>query len=219
MRNVFERMSNLAPATISVGYQKACSLVKGAIGLKSRLLTVGRRLAAARVTGLMSKVVVVALLGLLLFVLVAPHFGFVFLTIMGNSMSPALPAGSVAIVQPVADSEIEVGDVIAYRSTGEHSPMVTHRVTEVLGQDGSLSFQTGGDRNEEPDRNPVASSSIVGKVRFHIPLLGFLLNFVGQPIGYGLLVGLPAMVIITWEIRRITGQIGRWRERKRQGVM
>jgi len=214
-----ERMSNLVSATVSASVERPCGLVRRAARLRSKLLSTSRRPAAAKAIRLASNLMVIALLGLLLFVLVAPHFGFVFLALMGSSMAPALPAGSVAVVQPVAASEVKVGDIIAYRSTGERSPMVTHRVTEVLGQEGSLSFQTAGDRNEEPDRNPVASSSVVGKVRFHIPLLGFLLNLVRQPLGYGLLVGLPAMVIVTWEIWRIAGEIGRWRERDRQGVV
>ena len=219
MSSVFERMSNLVSAIASACFQRARGSLRRAIGLKSRLLTASRRPAATKAMRLVSTFTVITLLALFIFVLVAPLLGFVFLTVLGDSMAPALPAGSVAVVQPVASSDIRVGDIIAYKSRSEDSPLVTHRVTEVLSQEGSVSFQTGGDRNEEPDRNPVASSSVVGKVGFHIPLLGFLLSFVAQPMGYGLLVGLPAMVIIMWEIRRITGQIGRWRERDRQEVI
>jgi len=177
-----------------------------------------RSSAAAKASGVMSKVIVAALLGLLLFVLVAPHFGFVFLTVMGDSMSPALPAGSVAVVQPTAASEVKVGDIIAYRSSGERSLMVTHRVAEVLGQEGSLSFQTGGDRNEEPDRYQVSSSSLVGRVWFHVPFVGFVLDFVRHPLGYGLLVGLPAIAVIVVLVRGIGEQTGSSKARDRQGA-
>lgn len=219
MSSVFERMSNLVSATVSASVEWARGLIRRAMGLRSKLLSTSRSPTATKAMRLVSTFTAITLLALLIFVLVAPLLGFVFLTVLGDSMAPALPAGSVAIVQPVASSDIRVGDIIAYKSRSEDSPLVTHRVTEVLSQEGSVSFQTGGDRNEEPDNNPVASSSVVGKVGFHIPLLGFLLGFVAQPMGYGLLVGLPAMVIIMWEIRRIMGLIGRGRERDRQEVI
>src|SRR4030042_1827663 len=82
-------------------------------------------------------------LSLLLFVIVAPHFfGFTLINVMGGSMNPAIPAGSVAVVQPVAASEIKVGDIIAYQPEKEKSSPVAHRVVEVYSQKESISFQT-----------------------------------------------------------------------------
>ena len=70
-----------------------------------------------------------------------------------GSMSPTIPAGSVAIVQEGPASEIEVGDVVTV-DLGDLLP-VTHRVTSV--EPGAVDDQRiitmRGDANEQ-DRPP-----------------------------------------------------------------
>ena len=182
-------------------------LIRQGLDLKSRLFKISGRLSAAKPVRFISSLIVSGLLALVIFVLIAPQFGFVFLTIMGDSMAPALPAGSVAVVQPVAASNVEVGDIIAHRSISEQGPLVTHRVISVINQEGSLVFQTRGDYNEEPDTNRVASTRLVGKVGLHIPFVGYIFHFIRQPLGYGLLVGLPVLIIYAVILRRIWQQL------------
>jgi signal peptidase len=152
---------------------------------------------------------VLVFLALVLFLLLAPHlWGLRFITIMGGSMSPALPAGSIAVVQSVDSLDVEVGDVIAFSPEKEPGAMlVTHRVVENLDLAGVPTFQTKGDNNKEPDRNAVTSATLIGRVKFHIPLAGYILHFIKQPLGYGLLICLPAIVIILVELKNIREQI------------
>ena len=122
-------------------------------------------------------------------------------------MSPALPSGSVAMVQPVDVSEIEVGDIIAYQPSHVGSTVTTHRVVNIIHQEGDISFQTAGDNNEFADNNPVPSDCVIGKMQFHVPFLGYIIHFLKQPLGYVLLVGLPAIVIVALGIRGIPSRI------------
>ena len=155
------------------------------------------------------RLLVLVFLALVLFLLLAPHlWGLKFVTIMGGSMDPALPAGSIAVVHPVDSCDVEVGDVIAFSPEKEQkATIVTHRVVEVLDVANVITYQTKGDNNEEPDRNAVTSANLIGQVGFHIPLVGYILHFIKQPLGYGLLICLPAIVIILVEMKNIREQI------------
>ena len=175
--------------------------------LKSRALTISTHSAVIKATRLFSTLLFFTFLALLLFIITAPHlWGFSFLMVMGGSMSPALPSGSVAIVQPVDVSEIEVGDIIAYQPRHVGSTLTTHRVVNVIRQEGDISFQTAGDNNEFTDKNPVPSDCVMGKMQFHVPFLGYLIYFLKQPLGYVFLVGLPAIIIVILEIRGVTAR-------------
>jgi signal peptidase len=163
------------------------------------------------------RLLVLVFLTLVLFLLLAPHlWGLKFVTIMGGSMGPALPAGSIAVVQPVDSHDVEVGDVIAFSPEKEQkATIVTHRVVEVLDMANVLTFQTKGDNNKEPDRNAVTSANVIGQVRFHIPLVGYILHFIKQPLGYGLLICLPAIIIILVEMKNIREQINLSKKKSR----
>ena len=196
--------SNQGRASVSVSAQNTGGSPRNAMTTKA--------------TRLLTSMVILGILCLALLILAAPHLGFRLLTVTGGSMGSALPAGSVAVVKSVVVSEITTGDVVAYQRSPEHSSVVTHRVVEVLNQDGQLSLITAGDNNQHPDSYPVPAASVIGTVWFHIPLLGFLLYFVKQPLGYGLLIGLPALLIIIIEIKSIVRQKSSLKKRGQQDV-
>ena len=168
----------------------------------------GDRASWAKIARFLNYFLTLGFLALALFLFLAPYLAdYKFVSIMGGSMSPTLSAGSIAFVQPIASSKINTDDIIAYHAPSGRSTIVTHRVVEVINEGEYLSFQTAGDGNDNSDKNPVPSENVVGKVTFHIPYVGFVFNFVRQPIGYCLLIGLPALVIISIEMKRIVSQI------------
>lgn len=95
--------------------------------------------------------------------------GFTTFIITGGSMAPAIPTGSVTIVQSVPPSEVRVGDVVTYSQAGR---VVTHRVVE-MSSDGS--FRTKGDANAVADPERLSFGSRAGVVRANVPLLGYAL--------------------------------------------
>jgi signal peptidase len=164
-----------------------------------------------------SGAVLVALMMLLaVAVLFAPRFGWQIDVVMSSSMSPAMRAGGVVVTKPIAPDTIKLSDVIAY-----HSPLdgklVTHRVVGIQ-EHSPLYFQTKGDANEDPDPYLVPSENIVGKVRFYIPLLGYMTHFAKTPLGFILMLGIPGLIIIGLEMKNIWNELSEEERRKKAEV-
>ena len=126
-----------------------------------------------------------------------------FLIVLSGSMSPEINAGDVVVSMRVNPDEINVDDVITFRYKDRPENFITHRVVNVINENGNLSFVTKGDANEDPDQRIVESSELVGKVAFVIPYLGYLPHFARTKIGFVTLVIIPGSLIITNEIWNI----------------
>jgi signal peptidase len=137
-------------------------------------------------------------------ILVAPHFGWRFDAVYSGSMEPAIHVGSMAVVSQVDLATIRDGDVITFASHDKADSFVTHRVVGVTNDGRALLFRTKGDANDAPDEDSVRASDVVGKVRLSIPYAGYVADFLQKPLGFGLVIGLPALLIILFEARNIS---------------
>jgi len=117
-------------------------------------------------------------------------------TVDSGSMSPTIKQGALIIVQQVEPSEIKVGDIISYYGNG--TSVVTHRAREVISN--GESFTTRGDANDSDDALQVDGSKLIGKVVFHIGLIGYILKFLGTAYG---VVGLIAILTVSLIISKI----------------
>lgn len=120
--------------------------------------------------------------------------GYEVLVVQSGSMEPNYHVGSLVYVKPVDESELETGDVITFELGG--GVRGTHRIIEVLDEDGSLSFRTKGDANEAADQNPVLPEAVVGEVKFTIPCLGFLISYIQQPPGTYITISVVAVLLL-----------------------
>lgn len=116
------------------------------------------------------------------------------LVVQSGSMEPAYHVGSLVYVKPVEASRLQVGDTITFRMAD--GIRGTHRIVEVLQQDGQLSFRTKGDSNPQPDPTPVAREDVVGKVVFTVPRLGYLVTYIQQPPGMYVAISVAAMLFL-----------------------
>lgn len=132
--------------------------------------------------------------------------------VLSGSMEPAMPTGSVAFVQPTEPEQLDVGDIISFYHPEKPSRVVTHRLAEIVRQDGNLVFQTRGDANDDVDPWLVPAADVIGTVRFSVPYTGYVTQRLRSPLGFALLVGIPAAVIIVGELRNIAGQLRRRNE-------
>lgn len=114
-----------------------------------------------------------------------------------GSMSPAIPTGSVAIVQEIPASEIEVGDVVTV-DRGEDELPVTHRVTSVEpGPSADERVITmRGDANEQDDPYPYTVTT-VRSVLFSVPGIATTLASFGNPLMMGAMT-LVAGALVGW---------------------
>ena len=91
--------------------------------------------------------------------------------VASSSMEPAITAGSVVYVsQYQEDESISTGDIVSFQAG---DAMVTHRIVSVDREHGMA--VTKGDANQVCDSVPLSLDAIEGKVRFHIPSIGYLL--------------------------------------------
>lgn len=114
--------------------------------------------------------------------------------VQSGSMEPAYHVGSLVYVKPVDAAQLETGDVITFELGG--GVRGTHRIIEVLDENGTLAFRTKGDNNDNADYNPVLPEDIVGKVKFTIPYLGFLVTYIQQPPGTYVTISVVAVLLL-----------------------
>jgi len=121
--------------------------------------------------------------------------------VLSGSMEPAIHTGSVVIIKPEANYKI--GDVITFGKDTKKDIPTTHRILDVRVEKGVYVYETKGDANKTSDAGETAGDMVIGKVLLSIPFLGFVLNFAKQPFGFAVIVVLPAIIIISDEIKKI----------------
>jgi signal peptidase len=125
--------------------------------------------------------------------------------VKSGSMEPTILTGSVVIVKPQAS--YAEGDIITFGEDSKLQIPTTHRIIDIQGDFTNLTYTTKGDANEEEDPAPVHDGDIIGKVVVWVPYLGYVLDFARQPIGFTLMIGIPAGIIILDEIIRIIKEV------------
>ena len=132
-----------------------------------------------------------------------------FLVVLSGSMQPSINAGDVVVTISEKPYNIEIDDVITFKDAGSENAdrLVTHRVVDIKREGDQIYFQTKGDANENPDSELVSSSRLYGCVVFTIPFVGYIPHFVGQPIGFFLMIMIPGALIITFEVRNIIKEV------------
>lgn len=128
-------------------------------------------------------------------VLIAFFFNITLIMFKTGSMSPTIPAGSLAIVKQIPASDIHVGDVVTVNRSP--APPVTHRVTSVSPAAGpARSITLRGDANPANDPAPYVVTT-VRIVLFSVPQLAYAVNAVSNPLALaGITIG--AAGLVTW---------------------
>lgn len=134
--------------------------------------------------------------------------------VRSGSMEPTIMTGSVVLIHPV--TAYGLGDIITFGADTATRIPTTHRIVAVEEFNGHVQFRTKGDANEVEDREPTPAKDVIGKTIFAIPYLGYVLDFARQPLGFSLLIGVPAAIIILDEIVNIIHELARQRRRKRR---
>lgn len=113
--------------------------------------------------------------------------------VMTESMDPTIPPKTYILVEEISADEVEVGDVIVFKSTdprisGQYN---THRVIEKNGN----AFVTKGDNNPIDDGEYSAKAeNIVGRHVKTLPVLTFIGRVAISPVGFAVLI---ILLIIT----------------------
>jgi signal peptidase len=165
------------------------------------------------IANILSAIFVIVVLLLLISSFRIPIFPLDTRAVLSGSMEPAITTGSVVFIYP--RESYDEGDVITFRRKDSSLELpITHRIVGKEIVDGVVTYQTQGDANEYVDGGVVLPDEIYGKVIFHIPFLGRLLDFVKTPIGFSLLIIIPALLVIFDEIKKIRQEFVKGRKDK-----
>ncbi len=99
-------------------------------------------------------------------------FGYKPLVVLTGSMEPNLNVGDLIFVKKVSnENELSVGDIITFEEEGA-SQTITHRIVNIVDEDGVKAFETKGDNNSSNDISLIPSDRVVGKVFFKVNAVG-----------------------------------------------
>ena len=102
----------------------------------------------------------------------APNlFGYKFFNVISGSMKPNLEIGDVVIIKEIEN--INKGNIITFK---QQDSIITHRVVDIINEDGKIYYQTKGDNNNSNDENLVEFKDIEGIYVYRIPKIGIVIS-------------------------------------------
>jgi len=132
-------------------------------------------------------------------------------TDLSGSMEPTIAPGDVVIDEQIAPWEAKVGDIVTFRDPQDQSKLLTHRVVSTRDGGSRIWFVTQGDANNTREHWRVPATGEIGRVVYTVPWVGHLAVLTRTKLGWGLLIGVPLLLILIEELVRI------WRPRPRPG--
>lgn len=121
--------------------------------------------------------------------------GYFPLIVLTDSMYPEIESGDLIISHAQKTEEIEVGDVISFKDpAGNGSSIVTHRVMDILDENGKKSFVTKGDANNSEDAVPVPEDNLLAVYQGRIAGAGNLVMHMQTT--EGLLAGVVLPILL-----------------------
>ena len=123
--------------------------------------------------------------------------------VLTDSMYPVIESGDLIICNTANAEEIAEGDIISfYDPMGNGTSVVTHRVLEIVKEDGEISFRTKGDNNNAEDQVLVPADRLIGIYQTRIPKVGNVAMFMQTTPGLILCVVCPVLLMVGFDMLR-----------------
>lgn len=133
-----------------------------------------------------------------------PSVGGIFpMIVLTDSMYPVIESGDLIICKTAEADEIRVDDVISfYDPMGSGTSVVTHRVLEIVTEDGGIAFRTKGDNNNAEDTALVPGDSLIGIYSSRIPKVGHVAMFMQTTPGLIVCCVCPILLLVGYDVLR-----------------
>jgi signal peptidase len=106
-------------------------------------------------------------------------FGYQLHFVVSDSMSPAVNKGDVVTTKMADPTEISSGDIILFESkSNQQNTLLLHRVQDKHSNKDVIQFTTKGDSNKYTDFQTVSASKVKGLYVYHIPRIGWMIDFI-----------------------------------------
>ena len=138
-----------------------------------------------------------------------------------------IPTGSMVFIDAVPKDEeeaekwyskLKIGDVLTFKYVYVKQETITHRITGIApNADGGYTIRLEGDNKSSDSESLVqiintaeknSPNHVVGKVTGQSYLLGLLVRTLDSPVGLIFIIILPCLLIVFYEVLRITKMLG-----------
>lgn len=124
---------------------------------------------------------------------VPAFFGWKPFIVLSGSMETQISVGDIVIVKEVDTRTLKKGDIIAFRNK---DIVITHRIDDIITEDGKVKYITKGDNNNTRDEGTVLPEQVEGIFICNVHRLGNLAIFIQTPIGMVVCLSIPIILII-----------------------
>lgn len=129
--------------------------------------------------------------------------GYLPLIVLTDSMYPVIESGDLIICHTADAADIKEGDVISFFDpAGNGTSIVTHRVLEIVEENGERQFRTRGDNNNTEDKALVPAENLVGVYQSRIAGAGNIAMFMQTTTGLVVCVVLPIILLVGYDVIR-----------------
>jgi len=160
-----------------------------------------------------STIIVVIFVFCAVFLMGSRVLGYQVFNVISGSMEPHYSVGDLIYVKKVDVNDIKVGTPITF-VLNEDLVVATHRVVKIDVE--NQHFYTKGDANETADSTPVHFNNVIGVPKFSIPLLGYVSDFIQNPPGMYITIGVGAVLIIAVFLPDMLGKKKKEEEEKEE---
>ena len=146
-----------------------------------------------KIWNIISTTLVVLMVLCAVFLMGSRLMGYECYTVISGSMEPKYMVGDLIYVKEVDVKSIKAGDDITF-ILNEDLVVATHQVVRVDAE--NQRFYTKGLANEIEDQDPVHFNNVIGTPQFSIPKLGYVSDFVQNPPGMYITIGIGIILIL-----------------------
>lgn len=127
---------------------------------------------------------------------VPSFFGWKPFIVLSGSMETSIFTGDLVVVKETDAKVLKKDDIIAFRN--EADTVTTHRIVEVVNQNGNICFRTKGDNNNAEDADLVQTQDVEGIYVFKISGLGNILMDLKEPKNLAMILLVILVVGLIW---------------------
>ena len=126
-------------------------------------------------------------------------FGIKPFMVLSGSMETEIQIGDLILTKVIDPQTLRVNDVIAFRDA--EGTVTTHRIIDIVVQEGVTYFITKGDNNNSQDRNLVEYEDVEGIYIGRIPGIGSMMKSLSEPTTVMIIIiGITAVFVIGFTI-------------------
>ena len=124
-------------------------------------------------------------------------FGWKPFIVLSGSMESEIYSGDIVVVKEVDKENLKVNDVIAFKND---DIVVTHRIVEIVNENGTTKYITKGDNNNTQDKDYVLPENVEGLYQFKVSNLGNLAMFIQTPTAMLVCLSIPILLLILVQV-------------------